>query len=199
MIVTFLGLAGTGGILPGHYTQILIDGSGRKTWPSRLPRPVQPSTDRALLPGVGEVSFLCRLRVGSASAQEDRTASPKCCTASSEWERRVCANGKRVADEVLLYYAGHLSHRPRSAVALQQIVTDFFHVPAQIQQFRGQWLHLRRRSNPADVRSRRESNNQLGVSAIAGARVWGIENKFRVRLGPLSYESSEVYASAVQA
>ena len=25
MTVTFLGLAGTGGILPGHYTQLLID------------------------------------------------------------------------------------------------------------------------------------------------------------------------------
>jgi type VI secretion system protein ImpH len=93
-----------------------------------------------------------------------------------------------VPDDVLLYYAGHFSHRPRSAVALQQIVADCFSVATEVKQFQGQWLKLRRpdctqlTSGPF-VRG----NNQLGVSAIVGDRVWGIENKIRLRLGPISY------------
>jgi type VI secretion system protein ImpH len=35
---------------------------------------------------------------------------------------------------------------------------------------------------------RRGRNNELGVSAIAGSRVWGIEHKFRVRLRVSRYE-----------
>ena len=50
---------------------------------------------------------------------------------------------RRSRTNVLLYYAGHFSHRPRSAVALEQIVSDLFRVPTEIQQFRGQWMRLR--------------------------------------------------------
>jgi len=59
-------------------------------------------------------------------------------------------------------------------------------VPAEIRQFQGQWLHLEPSS-----RSRLDGevgNNELGISAVAGDRVWDTQSKFRVRLGPLSYD-----------
>ena len=39
------------------------------------------------------------------------------------------------------------------------------------------------------TRLRTGSNNCLGRSALAGRRVWGIENTFRLRLGPVRYDA----------
>ena len=53
-------------------------------------------------------------------------------------------------------------------------------------QFVGQWLTLSEAN-----RSRlglREGNNALGVNAVAGSRVWDQQAKFRLQLGPLTYD-----------
>ncbi|MCU1272752.1 MAG: hypothetical protein JWO48_183, partial [Bryobacterales bacterium] len=45
-------------------------------------------------------------------------------------------------DEALIFYTGLLSLHPRSAVALEQILVDYFGVPEQIEQFVGAWYTL---------------------------------------------------------
>jgi type VI secretion system protein ImpH len=47
-----------------------------------------------------------------------------------------------VSDDALVYYAGLLAQRPRSAQALQQILADYFEVPVKIEQFAGGWYRL---------------------------------------------------------
>jgi type VI secretion system protein ImpH len=187
MIVTFFGLAGTGGILPEHYTQLLIDQRDRAL------RDFLDLFNHRLIAQFYRAWEKSHFYVGYELArrgQADRDRFTQMLYALIGMGTAGLRGRQAVLDEVLLYYAGHLSHRPRSAVALQQIITDFFRVPVQIQQFRGQWLPLRDTDRTRlTSESRQGGNNQLGVSAIAGARVWGIENKFRVRLGVLSYES----------
>jgi type VI secretion system protein ImpH len=187
MIVTFFGLAGTGGILPEHYTQLLIDQRDRGL------RDFLDLFNHRLIAQFYRAWEKSHFYVGYELARrghEDRDRFTQMLYALIGMGTARLRGRQAVPDEVLLYYAGHLSHRPRSAVALQQIITDFFRVPAQIQQFRGQWLQLRDADRTRlTSESRQDGNNQLGASAIAGARVWGIENKFRVRLGVLSYES----------
>ena len=65
------------------------------------------------------------------------------------------------------------------------MLQDYFQVPARIDQFQGQWLQLEPSSRTC--LSGDGGNNQLGVSAVAGDRVWDRQSKFRVRLGPMSY------------
>jgi type VI secretion system protein ImpH len=84
-----------------------------------------------------------------------------------------------------LYYGGLLAHRPRCAVSLEAFLQDYFRLPVRVRQFQGQWLHL-----DADNRSRLgdpDGNCRLGVDAVAGERVWDVQGKVRVRLGPLPY------------
>jgi type VI secretion system protein ImpH len=187
MIVTFFGLAGTGGILPEHYTQLLIDQRDRAL------RDFLDLFNHRLIAQFYRAWEKCHFYVGydlARRGQEDRDRFTQMLYALIGMGTARLRGRQAEPDEMLLYYGGHLSHRPRSAVALQQIITDIFDVPAQIQQFRGQWLRLRHadRTRLASE-SLQDANNRLGVSAIAGPRVWGIENKFRVRLGVLSYES----------
>jgi type VI secretion system protein ImpH len=92
----------------------------------------------------------------------------------------------KVEDLVLLYYGGILAQRPRNACSLEGFLRDYFQTPVQVRQFQGQWLQL-----TADNRSRLggtpAANNQLGVNLVVGERVWEVQGKFRVRVGPLSH------------
>jgi len=90
-----------------------------------------------------------------------------------------------IDDQILLYYAGLLSQRPRSAVALEGILEDYFGVPIEVVQFQGQWFELN-----TDILSSlgaEGQNNQLGVNAVLWERVFDPQARFRINVGPLRY------------
>jgi type VI secretion system protein ImpH len=92
-------------------------------------------------------------------------------------------------DGLKLFYSGRLSGRTRNAEGLQALLEDFFGQPVEIEQFIGQWIHLR----PQD-RSRlggAASNSCLGVTTIVGSRFWECQHQFRIRIGPVSYAQYE--------
>lgn len=93
-------------------------------------------------------------------------------------------NKLSIKDESLLRYAGLIAQSPRSASAIIAIVIDYFDVPARIEQFFGQWLEP-----PQDELTLLGRNNTaLGISTVAGKRVWDVQSKFRIKLGALTYE-----------
>jgi type VI secretion system protein ImpH len=213
LTVTFLGLTGPKGVLPQHYTEQLLrldreaKGSEKhalrawfdlfnhrlislfyRAWEKyRFPLAYECAarTDTVALlragkeedpfhqmlfslVGLGMPSLRNRLRVTWTESHAS-TAS-----------ERVLA---RVEDLALLYYGGLLAQRPRSAVALQAILHDYFGLPVQVLQFQGQWLRLDEAN-----RSRLQGtpgNNGLGRNLVAGERVWDVQGKVRLRLGPL--------------
>jgi type VI secretion system protein ImpH len=94
---------------------------------------------------------------------------------------------QEVADESLLFYAGMLGQRPRSATALQQILNDFFGVPVEVEQFVGKWISLDRRDQ-TEFRDAERITERLGCGAVVGDEVWDTQSTVRVKLGPLSRE-----------
>src|SRR5262249_46630587 len=96
---------------------------------------------------------------------------------------------QEIPDEAFLCYSGHFAHQPRSAAVLELVLADYFALPVEVLQLQGQWLRLER-DDQAQLPSPREPrglNNRLGLDLVAGERVWGVQNKFRLRLGPLTY------------
>jgi type VI secretion system protein ImpH len=209
MVQAFMGLAGPSGMLPRHYTELLckIERDVRtpekhalrdwldlfnhrmvslfyRAWEKyRFYIPFErgdydgaeqdPFIDALFsLIGLGPPSLRRRLRV-VARDEVDESGVPK--------ERGLA----QVEDLALLHFSGLLGHRPRCAVALEAMLRDYFRVPARIEQFRGQWLKIDR-PNRTRLGGER-GNNELGVSAVAGRRVWDRQSKFRVRIGPLAY------------
>jgi type VI secretion system protein ImpH len=184
MTVAFMGLTGPLGVLPRHYTELLLarvrgkDFALRdfldlfnhrfislfyRAWEKyRFPL----AYERALSKGQSEDRFSLYLYdlfgMGTAGLRG----------------RLV------VQDKPLLYYAGLLSQHRHSSSALAGLLTDYFGVPVHVDQFVGQWLPL-----TEDSRTRlgpNGANNVLGDSALAGSRVWDQQAKFKVRLGPLT-------------
>jgi type VI secretion system protein ImpH len=209
MVQAFMGLTGPSGVLPRHYTELLykIEREFRtaekyalRDWfdlfnhrlvslfylawekyrfyvpfergEHRGPEP-DPFTNCVYsLIGLGARPFRGRLSVTARDTVDEY----------GDQEERVLA---RIEDLVLLHFSGTLGHRPRCAVALEAMLEDFFQVPVWIDQFEGQWLPLEPSSRTR--LSGDGGNNQLGVSAVAGDRVWDRQSKFRARLGPMGY------------
>ncbi len=87
-------------------------------------------------------------------------------------------------DESLLPYAGLISQRPHSVNAIENVIEGHFGIKTRIIQFFPQWIEI----DESDHTRIGAKNNRLGVTAIAGTRVWDQQSKFRVFLGPLKIE-----------
>ena len=90
-----------------------------------------------------------------------------------------------VLDDSLLYYAGLLAQRPRSAEALRNLLGDYFEVPVEVEQFAGGWYRLDRDTQTALEGGLGESE-QLGWGAVVGDEVWDQTARVRIGIGPLS-------------
>jgi type VI secretion system protein ImpH len=94
-----------------------------------------------------------------------------------------------VPDVAKLHYAGRLVCHTRNAEGLEAIIADYLQIETSVEQFVGQWLKL-----PADSGCRlgasRESGT-LGQSIVVGSRVWDCTQKFRLRLGPMTFAEYE--------
>jgi type VI secretion system protein ImpH len=90
-----------------------------------------------------------------------------------------------VADDSLLYYSGLLAQHPRSAVALEQILNDYFEVLVEVEQFAGGWYRLDTNTQCC-LEGRSRYSEQLGVGAVVGDEVWDQTARVRIRIGPLS-------------
>jgi type VI secretion system protein ImpH len=208
MTVTFMGLTGPNGVLPRHYTELLMrlekDLRGPekfalrdwldlfnhrfislffRAWEKyrfevayargrRADEEPDPFTGCLLsLAGFGLPALRDRLHV--TSARVDHEGRPR---------EQVLA---RVDTFALAYYSGLLSHRPRCALGLESLLQDYFRLPVRVVQFQGEWLRL-----GTDKQSRlgdEAGSARLGVTAVVGARVWDVQGKIRIRLGPLTY------------
>jgi type VI secretion system protein ImpH len=208
MTVAFLGLTGPSGVLPQHYTDLLLQLHRTAKGPERHAlrdwldlfnhrlislfyrawekyrfhlayergeylRGEPDAFTHCLFSiiGLGTPALRQRLRVVCRERGERPAAA-----------ERVLA---RVEDLSLIYFGGLLAQRPRNAANLEALLADYFGHPVRVVQFRGQWLRLepdsQSRLGPAG------GNNRLGHDCVAGERVWDVQSKVRVRLGPLGY------------
>lgn len=91
----------------------------------------------------------------------------------------------RLQDLGLLRYAGLLAQQHRNPWGLRVLLAEYFGLPTEVRQFQGQWLPLEKSSQTRlGVDG---GNGELGLNTVAGDRVWDVQGKFRVRLGPLRY------------
>lgn len=185
MTVAFMGLTGLLGVLPRHYTELLLE---------RVRHKDQTLRDFLDLFNHRLISLFYRAweKYRFPIAYERAVSQPGGYDRFSLHLFDLIGLGTRglrgrleVEDKALLFYAGLLAQHPHSASVLTGLLQDYFGIPAAVTQFVGQWLPLSEAN-----RSRlgvREGSNVLGVNAVAGSRVWDQQAKFRLRLGPLTY------------
>jgi type VI secretion system protein ImpH len=214
MYVTFLGLTGPQGVLPRHYTSLVIDRLREKDralaefldlFNHRIVSLFYRAWEKYRFPIAWE---RCRIAADREAPEDLFTSALYCLVGLGTPGLR---GRQAVDDETWLYYAGHFAHRPRSAVALEIMLADYLgdrlgqpsppakparrarplagSLRVEVRQFQGEWLQLSRDDQSALPRSgaRFGQHCRLGVDVVAGERVWDVQGKFRIRLGPLGY------------
>jgi type VI secretion system protein ImpH len=92
-----------------------------------------------------------------------------------------------VTDDSLLFYSGLLAMHTRSVTALRQVLSEYFEVPVEVEQFVGAWY-------PVEVESQCSLgegltySERLGYGAVVGDEIWDQQSRVRIQLGPLTLE-----------
>jgi type VI secretion system protein ImpH len=90
------------------------------------------------------------------------------------------------ADSSLLFYTGIFAQQHRSALMLERLLRDYFGHPTSVLSFAGQWLRLE--PEQRSRMGRTGAFNELGKDIVVGRKVWDLQSKFRVRIGPLTFD-----------
>jgi type VI secretion system protein ImpH len=187
MIVAFMGLFGLTGVLPRHYTELLLERVRQKDFALR---------DFLDLFNHRMISLFYRAweKYRFPIAYERARLSPK-----REYDPFSLAvfhligmgtpglrDRLECEDQSLLYYSGLIAQQPRSASALEALLADYFGVPVTIRQFLGAWLRIETQDRTRLGAG--ENNNQLGITALVGSKCWDQQSGFRLVIGPLTFK-----------
>lgn len=186
VLVSFFGMFGASGALPLHYTQILSDRARIKDYALR---DFLDMFNHRLLSFFYRCwekhQFPIAFETARATGSEDRMSSALRALLGHRtrglWDRLSVPSGD------LMFFAGHFANRRPTANALGATLESAFNIPADVEQYVGQWLYIplaeqsRIGYQPLGV----SLNNALGVETFAGQRIRDFQNKIRVRLGPL--------------
>ncbi|MBE7181537.1 MAG: type VI secretion system baseplate subunit TssG [Terriglobus roseus] len=89
-----------------------------------------------------------------------------------------------IADEAKIFYGGLLNQSTRTAQGLQQILSDYFQVSVEVQQFTGSWNRLPS-SDHTLLNYGSSDSERLGYATVIGDEVWDQQGTLSVRLGPM--------------
>jgi type VI secretion system protein ImpH len=173
-----LGLLGTDGPMPLHFTEYVRDRrrhAGDRTWSAFL--------------DVFHHRMISLFYRAWAEAQPvvgfDRPADDPYAVYLGSLCGRMPPADRGDAKEIVdpqLQFSGLLGGRTRHADGLAQILQEYFQVDAAIQPYVGRWIAVSRHDC---TRLGRPASPSLGQGLVLGQRIWDRQHRFRVLLGPL--------------
>jgi len=179
LTVNVLGLAGAHGPLPPPYTDLVLE---------RISRGDVGIRDFLDIFNHRLLSLMYRLRtvnrVWLTNRYPDETPVGEYLYSFIGLAPSALRNRMRVPDRAMLFYAGLLSSRSRSAIGLQQILADYFRVKVDVRQFLGGWRYLQKGEWTSIGAN--GHNHALGRSVVLGFRMWDQQTRFGIHIGPLS-------------
>lgn len=197
--VNIMGLTGSMGVLPYHYTELMLKRSKQKDktlekffdlFNHRTISLFIQAGNKYRLPMQYERS---KLHSKKKDTRDHHTTSLLSLIGigTKGLERRLYTK-----DESLIYYSGLLSQRIRTASGLKQMLSSHFGIPVEIVQFVGQWQELIDdvRSRLPDKMNLQGRNVCLGRSAMLGKAGWFAQGKIRVILGPLNKKQLQEFS-----
>lgn len=204
MLINFMGLTGSNGVLPFHYSEFVL---------KRLRAKDTSMRDFLDLFNHRTISlfYQASVKYNFPLEYERKKLQPKTLFETDAHSKILLSlmgmgteglqNRLYTKDESLLYYSGLFSKKIRTANGLKQIIRSHFSVPVEIKEFIGQWQEL-----IDDVRTRlpgieipRGQNNQLGRSVMLGRKGWFSQGKIRIILGPLTRKQLHTFAPGTTA
>lgn len=188
---SFGGLIGPDGILPQHYTSLVLARQRAKDSTLRDWLDLFHHRLLSLLVRAWEKNRWPAARdrqLSETRAGDDACTAAGFAVAGFGTDRLRGRTG--VPDDAVVYYAGLLGRRPRTATGLEQILSEYFGWSVKVEQLAGQWLYL---DDPNKAVLPGETtpglNASLGRDVVIGRRVWDVQGKVRLVVGPIGAEA----------
>ena len=179
MSVNFMGLTGPVGVLPLYYTELVMERLRARDTSLRDFLDIFNHRSIALFYQAWEKY---RFPIAYERGEPDRFS--QLLLSALGLGTRGLEKRQEVADESLMFYGGLVAQQPRSAVALERLLGDYFDVPVEVEQFVGAWYRL-----DEDTQTRMQDvediSEQLGGGAVIGDEVWDLQSRVRLKVGPL--------------
>lgn len=185
MTVSFMGMTGPLGVLPTQYTELLAE---RARYNDTALWSFLDLFSHRMISLFYRAWEKHHFPIAYERGDEDRFTEFLFDTVGMG-TRGLRPHRLHLEDQSLIFYGGLIAQRPHSVSALKALLGDYFGVPCQIEQFKGQWLKL----DEDSISYLGKANSELGMNTIAGTRVWNDQAKFRIRFGPLSYQEFKAF------
>jgi type VI secretion system protein ImpH len=184
--VNFLGLVGNQGVLPLHYSRLVLSMDRDESNPLRTFLDIFQHRLLSLFYRAMEKG---RFYVPFERGEED-PVSARLLELMGLGSRSL-REKMEVPDDDLLFYAGLLGLHQRNAASLERIIQDYFEVPARVDQFVGGWYSISTDSQCRLDEDVDESSPRLGEHTVVGDEIWDPQARVRIRIGPLSRDRYE--------
>jgi len=181
--VNIMGLTGRVGVLPQHYTRLIQERN--KVQDYALSDFLDLFNHRLI-----SLYYRAWAKYRIASEYEHYQRQKKL----SPFTRALQSLAGRSNDahyEVPLYYSGHFSKSVRSTRSLELIIQDYFGYPVSIKSFCGNWLPIKKNDRFCIGVASRGRNNLLGDGVLLGDKVWDVQSKCEIEIGPITHEEYE--------
>ena len=180
MTLNFFGLTGPSGVLPLFYSEYILERlrSKDRTLPAFL-----NMFNHRMVSLFYQAWEKYRFTVAYERGQRDRLSDllrGLIGLGTPGLERR-----QALPDDSLLFYSGLFALHSRSALALRQILSDYFDVPVDVEQFVGAW-HPLSTPDQCSFEGRNGHSEQLGIGAVVGDEIYDQMSGVCIRLGPLT-------------
>ena len=192
--VSFIGLNGAAGVLPFHYSQMVLarlkdnDETMMNFYDlfhHRIISNYARASIKYRLPFQHEIfsRFRTHVKIPQSSTRVEKdviSRSISCLVGLGEYPLQ---NRQSIDDRTLMYYGGHFAGSRPTMLGMMRVLGEFIGACVKILQFQFEWLYL----DPADQTDLGNSTKRLGQNTVIGSRVGSYQNRFRIRLGPISW------------
>ena len=199
--VSVLGLTGSTGVLPYHYTELILQRNRFKDF--ALGSFLDLFNHRSLsiyYRAANKYRFTSYVEQQELERQNDTqifsTSFPRTDIFTDVLRSIAGLNAPRALhglpylNDNLLKYTALFAQRPRSATNLSRMLAEYFQLEVKVESFSAQWQEIvpDMLSRLPDSRNSQGQNAQLGCNAMLGHRIWSAQSKFKINVGPLSYQ-----------
>jgi type VI secretion system protein ImpH len=179
IIINFMGLTGPMGVLPLYYSQLVAERKRAKDHGIRTFLDLFNHRMISLFYAAWE-----KYRFTVAYERQERDRFSHHLLDLIGLGTPGLEDRQSVRDDSLIYYCGLLALHPRSAAGLRYILSDYFDIAVEVEQFVGGWYQLDRETQCLFDKGNTYSE-QLGVGAIIGDEIWDQQSAVRLRFGPM--------------
>lgn len=197
--VNFIGITGPSGILPYHYSELVNERSKKKDYALqtffdyfnhrtislfyqasvKYHYPVQFERSNSHLADIKDDFTNALLSLSGLGTDKNK-------------------NRLHISDLTVAYYSGLFSQTLRTKTGLKSILSDFFGVRVEIDEFTGGWCRL---IDDALTRlpekfNKKGHNTELGKTALLGQFASIPQSKFSIHIGPIPFDKIDEFSPA---